>query len=135
MGGLEIQFPSCVFLVNENKNKRWTPNEDDLQERAYGGYKKSHCFCILVFCDILGRFIHLEIADHGAELDRLLYTRSDVYRNRELYLSNAQNGMAVMGFAGEGELFAQYIKTENNSWLYKNEHKKDIYKQSMVIEW
>ncbi|PXF44638.1 hypothetical protein BWQ96_05633 [Gracilariopsis chorda] len=135
MEGLVIGFPSCVFLVDGNKNKRRRPKHSNEQELAYDGYKKSHCYSILLFYDIFGRFIRVEITDHGAESDHSLYTRSDFYRNRERYLFNAQHGMADMGFAGDGELVVPYKRTESTSWLYKNEHNKEIRQQHTVNEW
>ncbi|PXF47704.1 hypothetical protein BWQ96_02566 [Gracilariopsis chorda] len=135
MEGLVIGFPFCVFFFDGNKNKRWRPGDAKEQEKAYDGYKKCHCWALLVFCDIFGRFIRVEISDHGAESDRSLYTNSDVCPNRESYLADGQHGMADMGFAGDGELVVPYKRTESASWLYRTEHYNDIRKQSMVNEW
>lgn len=67
MEGLIIGFPSYVFFVYGNKNKRWRPDNREEQEIAYDRYKKSHTWAIVAFCDLFGKFIRLEITDKGAE--------------------------------------------------------------------
>ncbi|PXF49312.1 hypothetical protein BWQ96_00886 [Gracilariopsis chorda] len=91
MERLLVGFPFCVFFVDGNKSKRWRAGDEKEQETAYDGYKKCHCWALLVFCDIFGRFIRVEISDHGAESDRSLYTNSDVHRNCESYLADGQH--------------------------------------------
>ena len=133
--GLIIGFPKCVFFVDGNKNRRWRPGENSEQERAYDGYKKAHAFSILVFCDIYGRFIRIEVSDKGAESDRNMYTTSDVFKNSDESLSTGQHGMADMGFAGSGELVVPYKRNESTMWMYRSIYNKCIRKQRMVNEW
>ena len=55
--------------------------ENAEQEKAYNGYKRTHAFSMVSFCDLFGRFIWLEITEKGEESDRNLYTQIEVYRN------------------------------------------------------
>lgn len=100
MEELIISIPKCVFFIDGNKDKRWCPKSSHGQERAYDRYKKRHMWSILVYSDLFGRFISLEISDKGAKSHRYIYTCSDVYRRSGDFSAGEQHGMANMGFAG-----------------------------------
>lgn len=107
MTGMITGFPDCFYLVDRNKNGRWRPEDNHEQERAYDGYKHAHLWAIMVFCDVFGRFIRLEMTAKGAEIDRTLYTESNVYGDPDQNLSAGQHGMADMDFGKDGELAFQ----------------------------
>lgn len=133
--GLIMGFPKCVFFVDGNKARRWRPGENSEQERAYDGYKKTHVWSILVFCDLFGAFTRIEISDKGAESDRNFYTNSEVYKSTESFLSAGQHGMADMGFGGDGALVVPYKRNESTEWLFRTTHNRYIRSQRMVNEW
>ena len=58
-----------MLFVDGNKNNRWRSESQEEQERAFGGYKKSHTCAIIAFCDLYGNFTCLEITEKGAESD------------------------------------------------------------------
>ena len=91
MGVLLISIPSCVFF-DGNKNRRWRPKDSEMQERAYDGYKKAQLFSVMVFHDLFGRFIRIEITEKGAESDRSIYVDSDIYKRIDLSLSGHSTG-------------------------------------------
>lgn len=90
---------------------------------------------MLVFCDLYGRFIRLEISDKGAESDRNLYTSSEVYQNPSDFLTAGQLGMADMGFGGSGALVVPYKNKESTEWIHMTNYNRYIRRQRMVNEW
>lgn len=132
--GLVIEFPQCVFFVDGNKSKRWRPNHNEEQGRAYDGYKKAHVWSVLVYCNFYGRFIRIEISDKGAESDRSVYSESEVYKYPSTFLSPGQHRMAEMGFAGDGYLVVPCKTNESTTWMYRTLHNRYIRKQRMVNE-
>ena len=128
-----IDIPSCVF--NGSKNRRWRPKDSETRERAEDSYKKAHVFSVMVFSDLFGRFIRIEITDKGAESDRTIYVPSDICKRGDLHLSGALHGMADMEFSGDGDLVVPYKRNESTSWLYRSRHNQDISSQRMVKEW
>ena len=135
MEGLLLGFPRCIFFVDGNKNKRWRPGENQEQERAYDEYKKAHVWSVLVFCDLYGRFIRLEISDKGAESDRNMYKSSEVYHNLSDFLAAGKHGMADMGFGGSGGLVVPYKRNESTEWIHRSSYNRYIRQQRMVNEW
>ena len=89
-------------------------------------YKKAHVWSVLVFCDLYGRFIRLEISEKGAESDRNMYKSSEVYQNPGEFLAAGQHGMADMGFGGSGALVVPYKRNESTEWIHSSSYNRYI---------
>lgn len=119
MQGLICGFPSCLSFVEGKKNKRWRIKDQNMQERAYDGYKKTHCLSVLVYLCLFVRFITIDISDEGSESDKCVYSNFPIYQNRDLYLTDGQHSVADMGFAVEGDLVMAYRRNESTEWMYR----------------
>lgn len=115
-----------AFFENANQNHRWLLQDVEEQERSYGGYKKSHCFSVIVSCDLSGRIIRIDMTNKGANSDRNMYMGLDMYKKREQFLSPGQHGMADMGPAGDGEVIVQFWQNDSTSWMYRTVYNLDI---------
>ena len=122
-----------ILFADGNKNKRWRAGDPADQEKAYDGYKKTHAFTVIVFCDLFGRFIHVEISK-GQRVTETC-TKIQKFTRPDAFLSNGQHGMADMGFGGDGDLVVPYKANESKEWLCRRDHHNNIRTQRMLNEW
>ena len=90
------RVPQICCLVDGSKNKRCRPGDPSEQVRAYDGYKKTHASSVIVFFDIFGTFIGVEISNKEPESDRNMKKSTEVYKNPKAFLSNGQYAVQIL---------------------------------------
>lgn len=63
-------LPSLVGFADGAKLGRWQPEDEAEQQVGYDGRKHCHCFAILAWADVLGRYTRIDITELGTSHDR-----------------------------------------------------------------
>ena len=90
---------------------------------------------MLVWTDVFGVIIRLDISLQGSSHDRFLYTMSEVFQSPSEFFSNGQVAMADMGFQGEGNLVYPFKRNQGRDFTFRREFNRDIRSQRIRNEW
>jgi hypothetical protein len=76
MRGILCGFPQAIGFVDGTKAKAFRPTDPKVQELRYDGHHHFHAYSVLVWCNIFGDFILLDISLNGVDHDRMLFNNS-----------------------------------------------------------
>ena len=74
MEGLVNGFPSGIIFVDGTNDRRRRPTDTQEQLPAYDGHHHFHCFSVLVWMDLYGLIVRVDVSSLGAYHDRRLFT-------------------------------------------------------------
>ena len=96
----------------------------------------AHCFAVLLWTDVYGVIIRLEITLQGHRHDRGIYNDSDTYRCPSIYFTDDEVAMADKGFEGDGAHIIFPVKRRrNNNFPLRAQMNRDIRMQRIRNEW
>eukprot|EP00173_Palmaria_palmata_P003622 Plantae.Rhodophyta-Palmaria_palmata.ctg3841.p2 GENE.Plantae.Rhodophyta-Palmaria_palmata.ctg3841~~Plantae.Rhodophyta-Palmaria_palmata.ctg3841.p2 ORF type:complete len:188 (+),score=21.68 Plantae.Rhodophyta-Palmaria_palmata.ctg3841:329-892(+) len=93
----------CIGFVVGAKLGRLRPEDEAEQERVYDRRKLCHCFAFLVWIDVFGQYLRIDIIEFGAIHDRRFYEQTPPYVSPGEHFSDGEHLLADAGFIGDGE--------------------------------
>lgn len=136
MRGLVFGFENCVAFVDGTKQKAFRPKDKDLQEKRYDGHHHFHCFSVLLWTDVFGVIIHLDITLEGSRHDRGIYNISEPVRNPQTYFASEECAMGDTGFQGPGDHIVFPLKrNQSRHFGLRSQMNRDIRRQRIRNEW
>jgi hypothetical protein len=114
-------YSKAIAVVDGTHCEVKIPGDLDDEDSFYSGYKHKHTQLYLVYIDPHGFFRRIEGPWEGSNVDRGVFTQSEIYTNTKDYLAGDEKILADGGFAGDGPLIFPYNKTD----LAKSGDKKE----------
>lgn len=111
MEGLCYVFPDAVCFVDGKKFQAWIPKEKGTQMNRYDEQQKIHAFIILVWVDVFGVIIEVDIFSGESLPDRTLYKNCAQCREPARFFDESHKAIAIVGFQGKGKNLIFPFKT------------------------
>lgn len=96
--GFVCGFGGCEAFVYGTKQQRFRPGDAIVQEQRYDRHHKFHCFAVLLWTDVYGLIIRIDITLVGSRHDRGIYNDSAPYRLPQDFSLPASIPSPIKGF-------------------------------------
>lgn len=101
--GLVCGFPKCVAIFDGTKQKIFCPSDDNDQDDTFCGQHYFNYYSALVWNDIFGMVIHLNMIWVVFNQDRDVYNEKDVHKFPLRLYESDEYAIANWVFLGEGK--------------------------------
>ena len=135
MRGLVYGFPNAVAFCDGCKCRVFRPMNHATQQLRYDGHHKIHCFAVLVWVDVFGTYIRLDISLLGSQHDRGIFNQSGPMRSPNSYFFGEEHCIGDTGFQGEGRVVCPMKSNQGMHFVYRAMFNKDLRRQRVCNEW
>lgn len=148
MCGLVYSFPNYFAFVYGMKQHTFrlkgshkcmkiaTRRGKEKEKLLFSGQHHSFCHYTLVWTDLYGLIIRIDINLNGSMHDRRLYNNSEPYRNPTEYFSEKEKLIVDTRFQGDGShIVFPFKRNQCHGYVRRSHMNRDIRKQRIRNEW
>jgi len=129
-------FPSGIIFVDGTKVRRWRATHTQEQLQAYDGHHHFHCFSVLVWVNVYGLIVRVDVSSLGACHDWRLRTQTELHLLPASYFDGDQHAIGDTGFIGPSRvLVCPFRKNAEEADVDQGELNTDIRQSSIRNEW
>jgi len=136
MEGLVNGFPSGILFVDGTKVHRRRPSDAQEQLRAYDGHHHFHCFSVLVWVDVFGLIVRVDVCALGFFHDRRLFSQTGPQLSPATYFNGEQHAIGDTGFMGPSRvLVCPFRRNADETGVDRDAWNTDIRRSRIRNEW
>lgn len=136
MHDLVVGFPRCGGFVDGSNIGRPRPEDEEMQEAVYCGHHKTHCWATMIWNDIWGIYIKVDVAYLGSTHDQKLFEQTLPYSAPDLHFSQDEHLLSDTGFIGDGDVCVfPFENGQGLDFALRGDHSQKIRTNRMTNEW